>query len=70
MKKLYVVLILPVFMISCSNIPIKRGSVTSMDRTERCMYRLVERNGVNASEAQKVCDNVFRNRLDNIGIRR
>lgn len=57
------------FLVSCSNYPIKRGK-TSIDKTESCVYRLVEKNGINATEAQRVCSDIFRNRVDNIGIRK
>jgi hypothetical protein len=48
---------------SCADYPVKRGkNYTAIDRTERCTYRLVERNGVNATEAEKVCTKIFKNR--------
>lgn len=45
---------------SCSGYPVKRGkNYTAIDRTERCTYRLVERNGVSALESVKVCKKIF-----------
>ena len=72
MKKLHMVLILPLFILSCSNYPVKRYTGTTMEKIEKCMYRLIERNGVDAEEAQKVCESTFRQRElpAGIGIRR
>lgn len=56
---------------SCSGLPTQRGNnYTAIDRTERCVLRLVEKNGISASEAEKVCTNIFRRNFDNIGIKR
>lgn len=45
---------------SCADYPVKRGkNYTAIDRTERCTYRLVERNGVSALESVKVCKKIF-----------
>ena len=67
MKKLHIMLILPLFMVSCSGYPVKRYAGTTTEKIEKCMYRLVERNGVTAKEAQEVCEATFRHRELPIG---
>ncbi len=67
MKKLHIILLLPLFVVSCSQFPIERNGNNTIDRTEKCMLRLVEKNGVSASEAQRVCEDIFRQRYDTIG---
>lgn len=63
-------LLLAGLLASCSQFPIERNGDNSIDRTERCMLRLVEKNGVSATEAEKVCSKVFRRNYDTIGIKR
>lgn len=54
---------------SCSGYPIKRGNnYTTVDKVHRCVVRLVERNGVNPTEAEQVCTNIFRRNIDKIGV--
>lgn len=53
---------------SCADYPVKRGkNYTAIDRTERCMLRLVEKNGISATEAKEVCSDIFRHRYDGLG---
>ena len=54
-------LLLVLLFVSCSShIPIRRTFTTVVDRMEKCVFRLVEKNGVSAIEAQKVCDKIYR----------
>jgi hypothetical protein len=69
MKQILLVLMMIGFT-ACSGLPVKRGGSTSIDRTERCVLRLVENNGISASEAEKVCSRIFRRNYDTIGIKR
>lgn len=54
---------------SCSGLPVNRNN-SAIDRTERCVLRLVEKNGISALEAEKVYTKIFRRNFDNIGIKR
>lgn len=33
---------------------------TTLERIERCTYRLIEQNGIKASESQETCNKIFR----------
>jgi len=67
MKQILIILMMVGFA-SCSGFPTKRGNnYSSIDRIERCVLRLVEKNGISATEAEKVCTNIFRRSFDNIG---
>lgn len=50
---------LMVLLVGCSSGPQKRN-YTSIDRTEDCMLRLVEKNGVSPTEAENVCTRIHR----------
>jgi len=52
--------------ISCAGEPISREGGTTIDKVEKCTYRLIEKNGISATEAQKVCTSIFRN-IENVG---
>lgn len=46
---------------SCSLEPIKRNqNNTAIDKIEACVLRLIEKNGVNPTEAEQVCSRIFR----------
>lgn len=38
----------------------KKKEVTHNDKLETCLFRLVEKNGVEAKVAQEVCDKIYR----------
>lgn len=61
-------LLLAGLLVSCSGLPTQRSNnYTAIDRIEKCMLRLTEKNGVSPTEAEKVCTNIFRRKYDNIG---
>ena len=54
---------------SCSGYPIQRSkNYTAIDKVHSCVVRLIERNGVNPTEAEQVCTNIFRRNMDRIGV--
>jgi hypothetical protein len=56
-------LVLATLLASCSTPPRSGKSYTVIDRTEKCMLRLIEKNGVKPTEAEQVCSRIHRRHL-------
>ena len=64
-------LLLAGLLVSCSGLPVQRSNnYTAIDRIEKCMLRLTEKNGVSPTEAERVCTNIFRRSFDTLGVRK
>jgi len=54
-------LLLILLLTSCSTIPYTRTvGRSNSDRIEQCVYRLIEKSGIDAKTAQESCSKIFR----------
>lgn len=65
MKNLAVIILMSLVFTSCALKPkyymeVEKKPMTTLEKIERCTYRLVEQNGIDSEKAQLTCNKIFR----------